>query len=149
MAAPFHSLQQKLEEALKSVADAVPIVDRGQAQVFAGVNNDDLPLPRIVVMAEQAEEFPVFSGNHNCQCSVMVLSTADPKTDTVVLAHRQRTAFVFDAFFSGTLAVDLSSAVSDFTCLGVYGHQVSTPQTDDRHWTATLQFTAYVAPSDL
>ncbi len=149
MAAPFHSLQQKLEEALASVANAVPLADRGNATVYAGIDNESLPLPRIVVSAEQGDEFPLFTGNHNMQASVMVLSAADPKTDATVLAHRQRTGFVFDAFYSGTLAADLTSAVSDFHCLGVYGHQVSTQQTEDRHWTATLQFTAYCAPSDL
>ena len=100
-------------------------------------------------MAEEAEEVPPFSGNHNCQCQVRVLSSADPKNATTEAAHHTRTGHVFDAFYSGTLAVDLTNAVSDFTCFGVYGHRLATPQQEERHWVSSLLFTAYAAPADL
>lgn len=150
MAAPYCDLQAKTEAALKAVAETVSLANRGQAAVHTGLGTDQLALPYVVCSAQPAEEFPAFSGNYNMECEVVVFSAADPKgTATTLAAHRSRTAYVLDVFHSGTLASDLSAAVTDFTCFGVVERGLLGEEHEERHFTTGMRLRLYCAPSDL
>lgn len=149
MPAPFSDLQSKLEAASKAVAETVSLSNRGGAVVHTGLASDQLALPFIVISAQPGEEFPQDSGNFFVASTVEVYSSADPKTSASLTSHRSRSAYVFDVFMGGTLAADLSSAVSDFTVLGIRNRQFIAERQEERHWVSGLQLDAYCCATDL
>ena len=144
----YHDLANKLEAAAKQYLEAeTTLTQRGQAAVHAGVDSDDLALPRVVVEAQDGDEFPLDSGNYTLGLSVSVMSSADgtaPLDD-----HRARSANVFDAFANGTLAVDLTANGTDFHAFGVHSRRYGRTERDDRHWTSQFSCEVYCCPQTI
>ena len=150
MPAPWNCLQLKTEEALKSVIDTdTTLTQRGDASVYTALSTGTLALPAVVVEAGSGDEHPWSSGNFNVDCEVKVFSSADPKVPATLAAHRSRTGYVMDAVMNGTLADDLTSAVSDFTCFGVVSRSLLPEARDDRHMISGMRLRLYCAPSNL
>jgi hypothetical protein len=145
MAAPYNDLDGKFEEAMKLQAETVSLVNRGNALVRTGAGADDLALPRIVVESTQGEEIVVDTGNFEMTGRVMVYSDARAGLD----AHRDRLAYVRDAFMQDDLPDLLSALVSDFHCLGVHERQFLETERAEDHLVGGFQFKAVCCASDL
>lgn len=145
MAAPYNDLENKLEAALKAQAETVSLVNRGQAAVHAGVEGDEVVLPRIVVEALAGPEAVLDTGVFEMTCRVRVYSSA---RDTLA-THRSRLAYVRDAFMQDDLDALLSAAGTDFTCLNIQEREMLETEKVDEHWVGGLQFVAVCCGSDV
>lgn len=103
-------LNNKLEEALKSVVDGLGLA--ATVTVNTGADLDELALPYVVCAASGGGQQEIIgSGLFRIGCSVLVASSAD---DDTLADHRSLVDSVFGGLRTSTAEIDLSDAVSDF-----------------------------------
>lgn len=121
----------------------------GTANIYTGSNSGDKSAPCVICVAVNAEaDDPPGSGNKWVTMDVHVKSIfaidadgVDPVADADTLAGA-----VFNAVQTDTLAADLTTNGTDFTCMGVvFDGNASEPQDDCNVETMTLRL--YCCPS--
>lgn len=127
---------------MKALVDAAAI---SGLTVNTGIDDDTLTLPAAIIIAEQGEEYPLYTGNYRMRFTVRVRSNSD---DTTLAAHRALAAQVFDLIKIDSLAADLSAAADDFTCIGV-GAATLAQTREDRSWVSEMSVAAYCCPQEL
>jgi len=129
-------LAQKFETAAKLLVEA-----QGAITAFAGFDDNDQVIPRCVIIARTATEFPQGSGNFTINVTVQVYSKAD---DTNVQEHRNLCASVIGKFNEDDFASQMSSQVDDFHCFGFSGRG-GNEFIEDRARVTEFSFDAYCA----
>lgn len=130
-------LPQKLEAAAKALLDN----EGTEAQVFAGLSNDDKVTPRVIVTATGGDEMPQGSGNFRLTLTVMVISNADDKT---IQEHRTLCSTLLGVMMEDDIATQLSSAESDFHCFGFF-YRNCREQVEDWAWVTEFSTGLYCA----
>lgn len=129
----------KVQNALKTYLDGKSI--SFEPTIYTGISNEKIVLPAVICQCQSARaEFANLTGNWVASCVVMVKENAHDTSEETHFAHM---AEVFDHIMTDTIAVDLSSAASDFTCQLV----VPTAQSydiEDMSWVARIEFDAHV-----
>ena len=106
-----NDLNTKLEEALKSVIDALTIA--GVAAANTGLDDDDLNAPYVMCTASTSTEETVPRlGYFTLNAVVTIATNADDSG--ALAAHRTRVATVRDELLDTSLAETLSAAVTGF-----------------------------------
>lgn len=149
MSAPWSSLQNKAERALKAiVTDDILAADRGNATPYLGFSGDiEITLPAIIcTFDESLEEEPADSGNFWLMGGVEIWSDAD--TDSTGEAHAAIVGAVYDQIWYDTLADRLSAKVSDFTCFGIRNRRVQAQVKEEKRLVTEIRFEALCAPQD-
>lgn len=132
---------------MKARAETVSAANRGNANVHAGLDDDALALPWIVVEAQEGPETVQETGIFDMDAIVEVYSSAngtDAQTN-----HRSRVAYVMDAFMQDDLHTLLTDHLADFTCFGIKNRSTPRTEREDDHWITRLAFTAVCCGSDV
>jgi len=150
MAAPFNDLTSKVEESLKSVVDALSLLDSASASVpcFTGTDDDDHQTPCVLVHAMQSNEEPLDTGNFHFKCLIHVQTRIGGDSGETLAQHRTRCAKVFDEFIASDANSTLSAAVSDFYVYDVTNEGFSSSQADSTV-VNTLQIDVLACASDI
>ena len=120
MAAPYNDLSGKLEEAAKSLVDALAV---SGLTVLAGQSIDEVAAPYALCNAENGSgEVILDTGLVTVSLIIEVVSNCNDQTN--VTDHRALVAQVFDVFFGDTVEALLSAEVTDFHVYDV--HRVGT-----------------------
>lgn len=136
----MQDLPQKLELASKALVDALGLsVGASTLTVFTGLSEEIKALPSVTMIAISGEEMPQDTGNFKLSFTAVVATNAD---DTTLTEHRQLCEEALAPLMDDNTASELSSAVSDFGCMGISNRQ-SRERTEDRAWITELTFDAY------
>lgn len=142
------SLPQKLEQAAKSLIDALGLtvtVNRNGENIDTpltcntGLADEDKAVPLVTVSALSGEEFPQSSGNFRLTFSAEIKSNAD---ETTLEAHRALCDAALVPLMSDDSEAQLTSAAADFAVIGISNRQCN-ERIEDRSWVTQLQFEAY------
>ncbi len=142
MPAPYSNLETKLEAAAKLVLTNATL----GYQARAGLDSAEKVLPAALLHGEKGAEAPLNSGNYRCKLTITVMDNAD----TVSLDnHREGAGRIFDTFLDDGIAATLSAAVSDFTCLQVFGRDGAPTRVEDRQYTSEISLDLYCCATDI
>jgi len=142
----YNDLNSKLEEAMKSLVDALALAD---VTVNTGATKSDLATPYVICSAPgggQEEENLKGTGIYRHDAEVIVASQLDDVTD--MATHRARVASVFDTFRDSAITTSLSDAVDDFHVYDV-DFMDSPMEEEERKVTNTLSMEIVCCASDI
>ena len=152
MAAPYYSLERKVELAIQS---ALSSVDLDGVPVYIATDNQDetqegeqgMQAPYVMVAcSESTPDMPgQIDGVFVCPARLEVYTH---RHDEPGETHAERTATVRDALIKDDIADTLSDAVSDFHCFYLRNHTLAT-ENDGTHSISTLTLELICAASDL
>ena len=141
----YNDLNSKLEEAMKSLVDALALAD---VTVNTGATKSDLATPYVICSAPgggQEEENLKGTGIYRHEANVMVATSLD---DDTIAEHRARVASVFDTFRDSAITTSLSDAVDDFHVYDV-DFMDSPMEEEERKVTNTLAMEIVCCASDI
>jgi len=103
----YNSLEEKLETRAKAVLDADATFAGYSIVVSKGEDDDELALPRCLVICNSGEESIPGLGNYKCELTVRLVESVD---DTPIATHQTRVAVMRDLFMDDGIASTLSDA---------------------------------------
>lgn len=123
----------------------------GTANIYDGKRSGDKDVPSVGCGAARATEDPPDTGNFWVETEIILKTMArvdadavDPKTSSEALSTALWTALETD-----DLAAQLSTAITDFTCIGVGEDKEFEEEEDGDCWKETLKLKLYCCASDL
>jgi len=158
---PDNSTQSKAEEALKTLIDALTLVDVTTAggatasHVYTGLEDESVLLPCVHCMATGAWQEPEgFAGLGNLNGSLTIkvrtnANDADSASTAARDSHIARVTAIRNGVFVSDLAAQLSAAKTEFFCIGVTSFSENQTVQDEQSWITELGFSGIFAATDL
>lgn len=141
----FNTLEEKLETRAKAILDADSTFAGYSITVSKGEDDDELSLPRCLVICEGGEESIPGLGNFNCELIIRLVESMD---DTTLANHQTHVATVRDLFMDTNIASTLSDATEKVTVFAAKSFNIA-KTVEDRNWVCDLSIDVLAAASDL
>ena len=141
----YNSLEEKLETRAKAVLDADATFAAYSITVSKGEDDDELELPRCLVICNSGEESIPGLGNFKCELTVRLIESMD---DTTLATHQTHVAVIRDLFMDSDLASTLSDATEEVTVFAVISRALE-KGVEERAWYCEVTVEVLAASSDL
>ena len=141
----FNTLEEKLETRAKAVLDGDETFSGYSITVSKGEDDDELSLPRCLVICEGGEESIPGLGNFNCELVIRLVESMD---DTTLANHQTHVATMRDLFMDDGIAGTLTDSDEAVTVFGVKSFSIS-KTVEDRNWVCDLSLEVLAAASTI
>ena len=141
----FNTLEEKLETRAKAVLDGDSTFSGYSITVSKGEDDDELSLPRCLVICEGGEESIPGLGNFNCELIIRLVESMD---DTTLANHQTHVATMRDLFMDDGIAGTLTDSDEAVTVFGVKSFSIS-KTVEDRNWVCDLSLEVLAAASNI
>tara|TARA_B100000519_G_scaffold178977_1_gene169592 strand:- start:378 stop:812 length:435 start_codon:yes stop_codon:yes gene_type:complete len=141
----FNTLEEKLETRAKAVLDGDSTFSGYSITVSKGEDDDELSLPRCLVICEGGEESIPGLGNFNCELVIRLVESMD---DTTLANHQTHVATMRDLFMDDGIAGTLTDSDEAVTVFGVKSFSIS-KTVEDRNWVCDLSLEVLAAASTI
>jgi len=141
----FNTLEEKLETRAKAILDTDSTFAGYSITVSKGEDDNELSLPRCLVICEGGEESIPGLGNFNCELIIRLVESMD---DTTLANHQTHVATVRDLFMDDTISGTLSDTTEEVTVFGVKSYSIA-KTVEDRNWVCDLSLEVLAAPSNI
>ena len=141
----FNTLEEKLETRAKAVLDGDSTFSGYSITVSKGEDDDELSLPRCLVICEGGEESIPGLGNFNCELGIRLVESMD---DTTLANHQTHVATMRDLFMDDGIAGTLTDSDEAVTVFGVKSFSIS-KTVEDRNWVCDLSLEVLAAASTI
>lgn len=141
----FNTLEEKLETRAKAVLDGDSTFSGYSITVSKGEDDDELSLPRCLVICEGGEESIPGLGNFNCELIIRLVESMD---DTTLANHQTHVATMRDLFMDDGIAATLTDSDEAVTVFGVKSFSIS-KTVEDRNWVCDLSLEVLAAASTI
>ena len=141
----FNTLEEKLETRAKAILDGDSTFSGYSITVSKGEDDDELSLPRCLVICEGGEESIPGLGNFNCELIIRLVESMD---DTTLANHQTHVATMRDLFMDDGIAGTLTDSDEAVTVFGVKSFSIS-KTVEDRNWVCDLSLEVLAAASTI
>lgn len=141
----FNTLEEKLETRAKAVLDGDSTFSGYSITVSKGEDDDELSLPRCLVICEGGEESIPGLGNFNCELVIRLVESMD---DTTLANHQTHVATMRDLFMDDGIAATLTDSDEAVTVFAVKSFSIS-KTVEDRNWVCDLSLEVLAAASTI
>ena len=141
----FNTLEEKLETRAKAILDGDSTFAGYSITVSKGEDDDELSLPRCLVICEGGEESIPGLGNFNCELVIRLVESMD---DTTLANHQTHVATVRDLFMDDGIAGTLTDSTEAVTVFAVKSFSIS-KTVEDRNWVCDLSLEVLAAASTI
>jgi hypothetical protein len=141
----FNTLEEKLETRAKAVLDGDSTFSGYSITVSKGEDDDELSLPRCLVICEGGEESIPGLGNFNCELVIRLVESMD---DTTLANHQTHVATMRDLFMDDGIAGTLTDSTEAVTVFAVKSFSIS-KTVEDRNWVCDLSLEVLAAASNI
>ena len=141
----FNTLEEKLETRAKAILDGDSTFSGYSITVSKGEDDDELSLPRCLVICEGGEESIPGLGNFNCELVIRLVESMD---DTTLANHQTHVATMRDLFMDDGIAGTLTDSDEAVTVFGVKSFSIS-KTVEDRNWVCDLSLEVLAAASTI
>ena len=141
----YNTLEEKLETRAKAVLDGDSTFSGYSITVSKGEDDDELSLPRCLVICEGGEESIPGLGNFNCELIIRLVESMD---DTTLANHQTHVATMRDLFMDDGIAATLTDSDEAVTVFGVKSFSIS-KTVEDRNWVCDLSLEVLAAASTI
>ena len=141
----FNTLEEKLETRAKAILDGDSTFSGYSITVSKGEDDDELSLPRCLVICEGGEESIPGLGNFNCELVIRLVESMD---DTTLANHQTHVATMRDLFMDDGIAGTLTDSDEAVTVFGVKSFSIS-KTVEDRNWVCDLSLEVLAAASNI
>lgn len=141
----FNTLEEKLETRAKAVLDGDETFSGYSITVSKGEDDDELSLPRCLVICEGGEESIPGLGNFNCELIIRLVESMD---DTTLANHQTHVATMRDLFMDDGIAGTLTDSDEAVTVFAVKSFSIS-KTVEDRNWVCDLSLEVLAAASTI
>ena len=141
----FNTLEEKLETRAKAVLDGDETFSGYSITVSKGEDDDELSLPRCLVICEGGEESIPGLGNFNCELIIRLVESMD---DTTLANHQTHVATMRDLFMDDGIAGTLTDSDEAVTVFAVKSFSIS-KTVEDRNWVCDLSLEVLAAASNI
>ena len=141
----YNTLEEKLETRAKAVLDGDSTFAGYSITVSKGEDDDELSLPRCLVICEGGEESIPGLGNFNCELIIRLVESMD---DTTLANHQTHVATMRDLFMDDGIAGTLTDSDEAVTVFGVKSFSIS-KTVEDRNWVCDLSLEILAAASNI
>ena len=141
----FNTLEEKLETRAKAILDGDETFSGYSITVSKGEDDDELSLPRCLVICEGGEESIPGLGNFNCELIIRLVESMD---DTTLANHQTHVATMRDLFMDDGIAGTLTNSDDAVTVFAVKSFSIS-KTVEDRNWVCDLSLEVLAAASNI
>ena len=141
----FNTLEEKLETRAKAILDGDETFSGYSITVSKGEDDDELSLPRCLVICEGGEESIPGLGNFNCELVIRLVESMD---DTTLANHQTHVATMRDLFMDDGIAATLTDSDEAVTVFAVKSFSIS-KTVEDRNWVCDLSLEVLAAASNI
>jgi len=141
----FNTLEEKLETRAKAILDGDSTFSGYSITVSKGEDDDELSLPRCLVICEGGEESIPGLGNFNCELIIRLVESMD---DTTLANHQTHVATMRDLFMDDGIAGTLTDSTEAVTVFAVKSFSIS-KTVEDRNWVCDLSLEVLAAASNI
>lgn len=141
----YNTLEEKLETRAKAILDGDSTFSGYSITVSKGEDDDELSLPRCLVICEGGEESIPGLGNFNCELIIRLVESMD---DTTLANHQTHVATMRDLFMDDGIAATLTDSSEAVTVFGVKSFSIS-KTVEDRNWVCDLSLEVLAAASTI
>jgi len=141
----YNTLEEKLETRAKAILDADETFSGYSITVSKGEDDDELSLPRCLVICEGGEESIPGLGNFNCELVIRLVESMD---DTTLANHQTHVATMRDLFMDDGIAGTLTDSDEAVTVFAVKSFSIS-KTVEDRNWVCDLSLEVLAAASNI
>ena len=141
----FNTLEEKLETRAKAILDGDETFSGYSITVSKGEDDDELSLPRCLVICEGGEESIPGLGNFNCELIIRLVESMD---DTTLANHQTHVATMRDLFMDDGIAATLTDSDEAVTVFAVKSFSIS-KTVEDRNWVCDLSLEVLAAASNI
>ena len=141
----FNTLEEKLETRAKAILDGDSTFSGYSITVSKGEDDDELSLPRCLVICEGGEESIPGLGNFNCELIIRLVESMD---DTTLANHQTHVATMRDLFMDDGIAGTQTDSSEAVTVFGVKSFSIS-KAVEDRNWVCDLSLEVLAAASTI
>ena len=141
----YNTLEEKLETRAKAILDGDSTFSGYSITVSKGEDDDELSLPRCLVICEGGEESIPGLGNFNCELVIRLVESMD---DTTLANHQTHVATMRDLFMDDGIAATLTDSDEAVTVFGVKSFSIS-KTVEDRNWVCDLSLEVLAAASNI
>ena len=141
----YNTLEEKLETRAKAVLDGDSTFSGYSITVSKGEDDDELSLPRCLVICEGGEESIPGLGNFNCELVIRLVESMD---DTTLANHQTHVATMRDLFMDDGIAGTLTDSDEAVTVFAVKSFSIS-KTVEDRNWVCDLSLEVLAAASNI
>ena len=141
----FNTLEEKLETRAKAILDGDSTFSGYSITVSKGEDDDELSLPRCLVICEGGEESIPGLGNFNCELIIRLVESMD---DTTLANHQTHVATMRDLFMDDGIAATLTDSDEAVTVFAVKSFSIS-KTVEDRNWVCDLSLEVLAAASTI
>ena len=141
----FNTLEEKIETRAKAVLDGDSTFAGYSITVSKGEDDDELSLPRCLVICEGGEESIPGLGNFNCELTIRLVESMD---DTTLANHQTHFGKMRDLFMDDGIAATLTDSTEAVTVFGVKSFSIS-KTVEDRNWVCDLSLEILAAASNI
>ena len=141
----YNTLEEKLETRAKAVLDGDSTFSGYSITVSKGEDDDELSLPRCLVICEGGEESIPGLGNFNCELIIRLVESMD---DTTLANHQTHVATMRDLFMDDGIAGTLTDSDEAVTVFAVKSFSIS-KTVEDRNWVCDLSLEVLAAASNI
>ena len=141
----FNTLEEKLETRAKAILDGDSTFSGYSITVSKGEDDDELSLPRCLVICEGGEESIPGLGNFNCELIIRLVESMD---DTTLANHQTHVATMRDLFMDDGIAATMTDSDEAVTVFGVKSFSIS-KTVEDRNWVCDLSLEVLAAASNI
>jgi hypothetical protein len=141
----YNTLEEKLETRAKAILDGDSTFSGYSITVSKGEDDDELSLPRCLVICEGGEESIPGLGNFNCELIIRLVESMD---DTTLANHQTHVATMRDLFMDDGIAGTLTDSDEAVTVFAVKSFSIS-KTVEDRNWVCDLSLEVLAAASTI
>ena len=141
----YNTLEEKLETRAKAILDGDSTFSGYSITVSKGEDDDELSLPRCLVICEGGEESIPGLGNFNCELVIRLVESMD---DTTLANHQTHVATMRDLFMDDGIAGTLTDSTEAVTVFAVKSFSIS-KTVEDRNWVCDLSLEVLAAASTI
>lgn len=141
----FNTLEEKLETRAKAILDGDSTFAGYSITVSKGEDDDELSLPRCLVICEGGEESIPGLGNFNCELVIRLVESMD---DTTLANHQTHVATMRDLFMDDGIAATLTDNTEAVTVFGVKSFSIS-KTVEERNWVCDVSLELLAAASNI
>ena len=141
----YNTLEEKLETRAKAILDDDSTFSGYSITVSKGEDDDELSLPRCLVICEGGEESIPGLGNFNCELVIRLVESMD---DTTLANHQTHVATMRDLFMDDGIAATLTDSDEAVTVFAVKSFSIS-KTVEDRNWVCDLSLEVLAAASTI
>ena len=141
----FNTLEEKLETRAKAILDGDTTFSGYSITVSKGEDDDELSLPRCLVICEGGEESIPGLGNFNCELIIRLVESMD---DTTLANHQTHVATMRDLFMDDGIAATLTDSAEAVTVFGGKSFSIS-KTVEDRNWVCDLSLEVLASASTI